>query len=234
VKILTFDIWGDYAHFRRPWTTTSPLSFAIPPRTAIMGMLGAILGLKRGEYQEAFGGDRARIAVAILNPITKTRITENLLNTKFTWGPFRHGDHTQIRFELIRNPRYRIYVCLEDAAMHDKLKTMLKAHTCVYTPCLGLSECLANFSYVGEFRGNIHQNKDLNVDINSAIREDAIIQPEIEAGKEYASADMACDMTEGRIVTRYATIIYERNGLPIRARVTECIRLENGNNITFL
>lgn len=46
-KMLVFDVWGDYAHFRRFYTTTSPLSFPIPPRTALCGLIGAIIGLEK-------------------------------------------------------------------------------------------------------------------------------------------------------------------------------------------
>ncbi|MFB3896899.1 MAG: CRISPR-associated protein Cas5, partial [bacterium] len=31
MKILVFDIWGDLGHFRKFYTTTSPLSFSFPP-----------------------------------------------------------------------------------------------------------------------------------------------------------------------------------------------------------
>ena len=55
-ELLIFDIRGEYGHFRKYNTTTSPLTYSIPTRTAIAGILGAILGMERevrdGVYPE--------------------------------------------------------------------------------------------------------------------------------------------------------------------------------------
>ena len=45
--ILIFDISSEFGHFRKYNTTTSPLSYSIPTRTAVAGILGAILGMER-------------------------------------------------------------------------------------------------------------------------------------------------------------------------------------------
>ena len=41
-RVLVFDIWGDFAHFRRFETTTSPLTYPFPTGSAIAGYLAAI------------------------------------------------------------------------------------------------------------------------------------------------------------------------------------------------
>jgi len=50
MKVLVFDVSSDYAHFRQPYSTTSSLTYAIPPRTAIFGLIGAILGIDSGGF----------------------------------------------------------------------------------------------------------------------------------------------------------------------------------------
>ena len=47
MKILVFDIWGEYAHFKKIYATTSALSYVVPPKTSIYGYIGAILGLEK-------------------------------------------------------------------------------------------------------------------------------------------------------------------------------------------
>lgn len=47
MKVLAFDIWADYAHFRKFYTTTSPLTFSFPPPPTIAGILGAIYGTEK-------------------------------------------------------------------------------------------------------------------------------------------------------------------------------------------
>ncbi|RMG82383.1 MAG: CRISPR-associated protein Cas5, partial [Bacteroidetes bacterium] len=46
-KLLVFDISGEYGHFRKFNTTTSPLTYSFPPLPALAGLLGAILGIER-------------------------------------------------------------------------------------------------------------------------------------------------------------------------------------------
>ncbi len=38
-SVLIFNLWGDLGHFKKPYTTTSPLSFAFPPRPTLAGII---------------------------------------------------------------------------------------------------------------------------------------------------------------------------------------------------
>ncbi len=81
-KLLVFDIGSEYGHFRKFNTTTSPLTYSIPTRPAIAGLLGAILGIERelsaGKFRdgvmpiaEVFTKEKARIGVQLINPVKK-------------------------------------------------------------------------------------------------------------------------------------------------------------------
>jgi len=145
-RVLVFDVWSDYAHFRRGYTTTSPLTYPFPSRTTLAGLVSAILGLPRDSYYELFGKDNSAFALQILNPIRKIKITQNLIDTKtgfYLWD--NKGQRTQIPFEFVKKPRYRLYVWLEDPNKFDDLIKLIKKHKSVYTPYLGISECIANF-----------------------------------------------------------------------------------------
>lgn len=50
--------------------------------------------------------------------------------------------------ELLKNPSYLIYVSMEN--FMDELISRLKTQRYVYTPCMGLSEFLAQIEYVSE------------------------------------------------------------------------------------
>ena len=50
MKSLIFDIYGDFGHFKKYYTTSSPLTFSFPPPPTIKGMLGAIGGISKTEY----------------------------------------------------------------------------------------------------------------------------------------------------------------------------------------
>ena len=53
MKIIVFDIKGKFAHFRKFYTNSSSLTYGIPPRTAICGILAAILGLERDSIMKS-------------------------------------------------------------------------------------------------------------------------------------------------------------------------------------
>ena len=192
-RVLVFDIWGDFAHFKRIETTTSPLTYPFPIGTALSGMVAAIIGLERDSYYEIFSPSNFFFGIRILNPIRKTRINLNFINTKYgfrLWDAIRNGKppHTQIPLEFIRSPKYRIYLHISPslADVHRKLKNYLEKHESVYTPYLGISELLANFRFIGEFDGKPAKIKE-EVEIHSIIKmQDMRIV--FEEGKRYGRA----------------------------------------------
>ena len=80
MQLLAFDVWGDYAHFKKRYATSSPLTHSIPSKPTILGLIAAILGFRRNEYQSKFKEYDSKIALQILNPIKKTRISINQID----------------------------------------------------------------------------------------------------------------------------------------------------------
>lgn len=230
-KVLVFDVFGDYAHFRRVYTTTSPLTYLIPPRTALCGLIGAILGLSKNEneYLSYFTIDKAKIGLRILNPIKKMVISENLIHTKRGEGCEGIGmniikKRTQISFEFLKDSKYRIYFWHDDKKLYDKLKNNLLEHKSVYTPCLGLSENIANFEYVGEFDAFLKDGNNEFLQIHSVIPLNKIPENGImfDVGdREYFSINLPVEMNRERIVTRYGKILLEKSGNAIKTKITE-------------
>ena len=234
LRVLVFDIWGDYAHFRKYYTTTSPLTFSIPPRTAVCGLIGAILGLDKDDYLEKLSKKDAFIAVRALNKIRKIRFSENLIDTKKAG---RHMNEittrTQIRFEFLRDPRFRIYFSHQKKDLMDEFKELISQHKSIYTPCLGLSEHLADFAYIGEFEGEEQVAKE-SIYLESVVPESTILKLEFEQGKEYITEMMPVEMAADRTVKEYSSILFERNAHPIKAVVKNYVRLDNDGKIVFL
>ena len=128
MKVIVFDIWADYGHFKTAYTTTSPISYPIPPKTSVYGMLGTIIGLDKNKYLNHFQDDNCQIAIKINKPIQKTHISENLLNTKVVtkknyFARWNEGTspRTQIKIEFLKDASYRLYVSLQDEQLFKKL-----------------------------------------------------------------------------------------------------------------
>lgn len=242
MKILVFDIFGDYGHFRKFYTTSSPLTFSFPPPSTIAGILGAIYGVGKNEYLEVFSLDRCKIGIKIVNPVKKVRMGINLINTKDNfWSPVikitpksKHEPRTQIRTEFLKEPYYRIYLAHENEGIFQALASLLKEHKSIYTVSLGLSELLADFKFVGEYES---EQKSVNefVELQTPVIESELIKNglEIETDKKYFKEKMPIKMNQERIVEKYDDVIFEPDGKTIKAKVKNYYRLENGENITF-
>jgi len=238
MKVLCFDIWGDYGHFRKFYTTSSPLTFSFPPPPTICGIIGAIYGADKNKYLEVFSSDRCRLSLKIVGPVKKTRMGINLINTKDKhWSLFRdkyHEPRTQIRTELLKDPRFRIYFAHEDENILEGLSSLLEEHKTVYTVSLGLSEFLADFKYKGMYDAEYVSDSAL-VNLSTPVLFSNIVKDglEIEEGKKFFKEKMPIAMNQERVIQRYDDILFEPQGKTIKAKVNTYCHLENGENIVF-
>jgi len=211
-RVLIFDIWGDYAHFKRIETTTSPLTYPIPTGTSLLGLISAIIGLERDSYNELFSPETARFAIRILNPIRKIRINQNLINTKVSFS-LRGvtNPRTRIPFEFLKQPKYRIYFWTSHKKLYKKLKGFLENHLCFYTPYLGISELIAGFEYVAESQIEDPKKAEEKTEIHTLIRKD-MAKLIVEEKKRYGFERIPLYMNKNRVVQEYADVFFEVNG----------------------
>lgn len=238
MKVLIFDIWGDYGHFRKFYTTSSPLTFSFPPPSTIEGILGAISGVDKHQYLDVFSHAKCKIAIKIVAPVKKVRMGINLINTKDNYwtlyGNKYHEPRTQIRTEFLKEPHFRIYFTHEDENIIVKAAKLLEEHKTVYTVSLGLSELLADFEYIGLYDVEYVSDGAL-IDLATPVLFSNMISDglEIEEGKKYFKEKMPIVMNPERIIEKYDDVILESQGKTIKARVNTYCRLENGENIAF-
>lgn len=237
MKTLVFDIYGDLGHFKKYYTTSSPLTFSFPPPPTVRGMLGAIIGADKENYLQVFSHEKCKLAVRILSPISKIRMGLNHINTKGNyWVPIKKGSHearTQIRTEFVKKPAYRIYVSHEDNKVFDKLVENIMAHKTVFTLSLGLSELLSDFRFVGvkDFvQGNKGYKEIVTVIPMNTIEDYGI---DFEQGKKYFKEKIAIEMSPERVVERYEDVLFEVQGKPIRACTSCCWEDDSGEHIIF-
>lgn len=233
-RVLVFDVWGDYAHFRKNYSTSSPLTYSFPPRTALSGLIGAIAGFDKADYVRYFFRDSAKIGCKILVPVKKVRIAGNLINTSSAVDMHLIKNRSPTRFEFVKDPRYRIYFWHSDEEIYDNLKSLLTNHQSVYTPCLGLSQLICNFDFVGEFALD-KMGEELQM-IDSVVPGQCLISTEFEVRKEYFSEVMPGVMGDNRVVTDYNEILFERNGKGIKAKAKDLWEVKNDEHerIVFL
>lgn len=155
MNVCIFQIRGQFAHWRKWFTTTSPLTYSFPPRTAIVGMVGAILGVQRDDVADVFKLSDTRIAVRPLRPIQKDRLPQSWRQTppyiragKF--NPEKMEETFQANLEVIRRPYYRIVFWHRDEGLMRELSNRLKDKRWVYPPYLGIMGFLADVEWEAE------------------------------------------------------------------------------------
>ncbi len=145
---VAIEISGPWGLFRKPYAPMSPVSFPLPPPTALMGLVGAICGYEKDAYHERIGWEHFRAGVRLLNPVQTYRAAINLLNTKDKldklWRPNRDSHHIQIPFEFLVEPSYRVWLSGLSERSYRDIVEHLSGSGPVYTPVLGLASCLAD------------------------------------------------------------------------------------------
>ena len=161
MEILTFDVCGKLAHFRKYYANNTAMTFSIPPRTTILGMVACVLGEPKETYYEAWQADKLRIGLRVLSPMKKTFHRLNLLSIKGLDDFSGRNGRIQTPFEVISGldiktdvVRYRVYLSChqEGAESFEKIKTAFLNRQQVYALTLGTANFTAWLENVQLFR----------------------------------------------------------------------------------
>lgn len=172
MNILVFDISGKFAHFRKYYTNSSSLSYSVPPRTMISGMIAGILGKERNSYYEEFTPQKARIGIRILTRNKKIMQSLNYLKIETTIGFEAPKNHTQIPFEILTNDKlivFRIYFFHQDEELIRELEQRIVDQEYFYPPYLGVASFNCRISKVKIEQAELIKTKE-EKEISSLIR----------------------------------------------------------------
>jgi len=153
MKVIRFKLSGDYALFKKPYANNQPQSFVIPPKTAILGMIGAIMGWSKDSYIDNLPFEDFKYGVKLLTPkIKKDLIGINLMqgkSAKFTFNenplknPPDRGQRSPTRFEFLKDMEWEVFLLIENKEIQDQLFKRLVTKKFVYNPNLGLQSLFA-------------------------------------------------------------------------------------------
>lgn len=230
--VVIFDIYGDFGHFRKFYTTASPLTYAFPPPTTVRGIISAILGFDKNDYIEK--ANNLDVAVKILNHIKKIRMGLNYIDTKDK-GRVSLGlsgttlwqieGRTQVFAEFLKEPCYRIFVKARNEEGEEILKTLrslLREGKTNYTVSLGLAYLLASVRYVGV--GRIEENTVLDR-IDTVFSSDIIIGINISGDEKIVKERILAYMKNDRVPGKYVDAIAEITGKPVYGRFRDVCRV---------
>ena len=153
MEILQLDVSGRMAHFRKYYANNTAMSFSIPPRTTVIGMLAGLLGRPRDSYYEEFASAHIRIGIRVMQPIKKTFHRVNLLRVTGQSDFSGAKGRIQTPFEIVSGMNisrdevvYRIYVSCADTgqATFDELKQAILNRQQTYALTFGTANFTAS------------------------------------------------------------------------------------------
>ncbi len=155
MKGLKLHIKGNWAQFRRAETNNNPLSHDFITKTALIGMIGAVLGKERKEMKQLFPllSKDLKYCVQIVNEVRKQSWGFTFRSVSNAW------EKSPKQMEIIRNPDYFILICLLDQAcekskkVFDEFVESCREGKSCYEPVLGLHNCPAEIEFIetGDF-----------------------------------------------------------------------------------
>lgn len=176
MEILSFKISGKMAHFRKYYANNTAFSFSIPPRTTLMGIVAAAMGLPKDSYYEEMASERINFGIRVLNPLKKSFHRLNFLSIKSLGDVSKHlssdlrGENGRIQtpFEIITGWKmaqdevaYQIFISGKDKESFDKIKTHFLNEEPVYNISLGIANFNAKISEIQLFKkDDIDEKKD--------------------------------------------------------------------------
>lgn len=188
MEILSFTITGKLAHFRKYYANNTALSFSIPPRTTLMGIVASVMGWEKDSYYEKLSSENFRFGVRVLSPLKKSFQRLNFLSIKKTGdisksfdSDFRgQGGRIQTPFEVVSGLNltkdevaYQVFLhpVEHENLDFEKIKEHFIKGIPVYNLSLGPANFQASLQHV-ELIGNSNiqsQSSDDFIRIHSAI-----------------------------------------------------------------
>jgi CRISPR-associated protein Cas5h len=251
-RILELKLSGKFAHFRKFYTNASSLTYLIPPRTAICGLLASILQIERDCYYNLMSSDKLGIAISLVPNIYYHKVfqTLNYAQDKSKNIPINDlSAHKQCRLELLKaqgtkNLEWILYLCFNSAEENNfaELENKIKEKNFGYGLYLGQRQFIAHLELIrtysqGEFKP-----------ISESDYLDSAIERELIEGITSQDCDLIMErmpleqeLIEGkrksyRQTKRFGNIVIETNGKRIPGKFKDLIELQNiqRTRISFL
>lgn len=202
-----FEVFGPIAMFRRPYTTTSSVSYPIPTPTALAGLIAAIVGFPNGGDEKAGAAiywqllKGTQVAVRLLTPLKWRTETVNFWNVKNAVK----SPHIQVKHQFINKPHYRIYV---QGGVEEELHKHLIQETFVYTPYLGIAYALAEVRYCGKYVWEPVPSKEI-VDVATVIPYIDELEIDVVNSQDVFRERIPYCLSEERALLKTLPILYQ-------------------------
>lgn len=223
MKLLSFDLKGDFGFFRKPETNnTMNVSYDIIHKPAILGILGAITGLdgykKKGEFPEYYIKlSELKIGIAPLNHFQGS-FEKVLIKYSNTVGYANKGTTFLTEELTLIKPAYRIYLLLnEQSELHIKLLESVRNFQAEYIPYFGKNEFSVSWDNVQDYvfkEAELDKNDSVTIEtifLKDQILRDSTKKPEVGILESLEVEDIDYFIYFGRIPIGFNEVLMQYN-----------------------
>ncbi|WP_339063930.1 CRISPR-associated protein Cas5 [Tepidibacillus marianensis] len=205
MKAVIFELKGSIAHFRRPDTTATHLTYPFITPTAAKGIVGAILGI-----EDFMTNDK--IGIQLLSPVHTVTQQMSMIG-KDAGNTFNRPT----TIELIVNPYYRIYYAGKEYS--EQLHDFLMKNHAVYPVYLGSAYALSK-----PLLNEVYQEVNLEIVGNSLIETKTIIPTSIVKELHFQ---------QDHYYSRAGGFMYKYKGQRVFEQSINFLYEKEGRSITF-
>ncbi len=158
MKGIQLRIKGNWGHFKKPETNNNPLSHDIITKTALIGMVGAVIGIERDKMKELF----PQLSEDLIYGVQLERNLKKIswgFTSKSAYEPVTSGSPKY--FEFLKSPSFIVALAIRSFRsidIFDKFSSYVKEGKAVYTPILGWHNCPAELEFISESNSLVMKN----------------------------------------------------------------------------
>lgn len=230
-KLIIFDISGPFANFRKFYTNSSSLTYIVPPRTVISGLIAGIIGKQKDTYYEEFSIENANIGIKPLTKIKKLTQTVNYYNIEIKNRTLRYQVPLEILVPEKKNElvSYRIYFYHKEERIFNDFLSRLKNKRFIYNPYLGITEFLANINFVSSLDNKSVKKVEVNeedfIEVEGCFNKKYIIELDTFSSPHVVIDRMPIQFKENRELDLFGEYIVEKNCSTIKVKLKKEVPL---------
>lgn len=240
MDLLILKVKGKFAHFRKFYTNSSSLSYSVPPRTTVVGIIAAALGYERDSYYEFFSKNNFNVSIKKNGCIRKIMQSVNYIKATSPKNIFCPKDHTQIPVEILTGDdgvKYTIYINCKDKSLMDELERRVKDNKYVYSPYLGAAPFNCSFEFCNRLDVQPEKSNE-SIQVSTLVNSKYIAPGSIDIFEDdnlnLLKERMPVEFLKDREIGDMASYIYDENGHPLKLKLNiEFVKLED-ENIVFM
>ncbi|MDE1766201.1 MAG: CRISPR-associated protein Cas5 [Thaumarchaeota archaeon] len=171
MDIISFTVSGSFAAFRDPSVTSHQTVSFIPSKSAVIGIIGAIIGVKRSNsLAELYSSEYLEL---YKNTLIGLRFESEPKKVVYFTNhrSLKEAKTKPVKSELVDSPRYTIFVSSDKNTM-EKLENTIRQNKFSFSPYLGHAYCPCVVSDL-KFYQNVMESDAKNNDTSCVILDES-------------------------------------------------------------